>query len=251
MKQNIIFILSLFILCLYSCEEKEIELFSDGNEIFFDKFYMDAVFPGNQEADSTENSFFFYPTDATTLKTRVVVCLSGRLLEKDTEFGLKVIKEGTTATPEEYTIKDSYVFHANNIKEDATYVTDTIEIEFHKTAHLESREEGVRLVVELVGNKNLQLGQFERRRAIIICTTRTAKPDWWDDEIEDELLGKYSQKKYKLFLDNVEGAETLDALLIKEHPDKAIQLAYKFKKWLNEQDPKVIDEDGNEMTLSI
>ena len=38
--------------------------------------------------------------------------------------------------------------------------------------------------------------------------------------------------KYKLFLENVEGAEDLNENVIKEQPDLARKLVMKFKEWL-------------------
>ena len=55
---------------------------------------------------------------------------------------------------------------------------------------------------------------------------------WWNEEVETYLLGKYSPLKYKLFLENVEGAEDLNENVIKEQPDLARKLVMKFKEWL-------------------
>ena len=39
--------------------------------------------------------------------------------------------------------------------------------------------------------------------------------------------------------------------LIKNNPSRARELTMKFKKWLAEQDPKIIDEDGSEMSVKL
>lgn len=251
MRKIILLPLLLLTAILYSCQEKDIEVFSDKNEIYFDKFYINEFAPGTAQADSTVESFFFYPTDAVDIEASLVVCLSGKLLSDDVSFKLKVIEEETTANADEYTIDDEYIFHANTVKEGSSRITDVIKVRLHRSARLQDLEEGVRLVVELVANDEIGVGQHERRKAKIILTEKTSKPLWWDSEVDKYLLGKYSQKKYKLFLDNVASASTLNADMIKDYPDDARKIALEFKAWLMKQDPKIIDEDGTLMTVSI
>lgn len=70
-----------FLLCLFwACEEEKIFTFADRPEVFFDKFYMDAIYPGTEGADSTEVSFFHYPDGTKDIEVPLVVCLSGNLL---------------------------------------------------------------------------------------------------------------------------------------------------------------------------
>lgn len=251
MRKILLLSLILFTTVFQSCEEKDIDVFSDKNEIYFDKFYINEFAPGTMQADSTVESFFFYPTNAVDINAKLLVCLSGKLLTEDISFKLKVVDEETTATPDEYTIDDEYIFHANTVKEGDSRITDVIKVKLHRSDRLKDLEEGVRLVVELVENENVGLGQHERRKAVIIMTEKTAKPLWWDNEVDKYLLGKYSQKKYKLFLDNVPSAEKLDADMIKDYPDDARKIALEFKAWLMKQDPLIIDEDGSIMKVSI
>ena len=49
---------------------------------------------------------------------------------------------------------------------------------------------GVRLMVELVPLGNLQLGQTERTKAIVILTRDAIKPAWWNTEVTELLLGE-------------------------------------------------------------
>ena len=41
--------------------EKDIAVFEGRNQIYFEKFYMNALYPGTKEADTTRTSFFFFP----------------------------------------------------------------------------------------------------------------------------------------------------------------------------------------------
>ena len=39
--------------------------------------------------------------------------------------------------------------------------------------------------------------------------------------------------------------------LIAERPDRAIQLTLEFKNWLLNQDPEILDEDGEPMKVAL
>ncbi|KIO44217.1 MULTISPECIES: DUF4843 domain-containing protein [Sanguibacteroides] len=235
----------------YACSEQETILFQGIHEIYFQKFYVNEVYPGTAEADSTELSFFFYPSGTQEIYAGLTVNLSGMLLTSDIQFGLKVVPGETTANPDEYDLDDSYTFHANTTGENATEILDTIRVKLLRSDRLDELPDGVRLVVELVPTDKVLLGQLERRRAKIIIKAAAVKPDWWTQEVEINLLGTYSQKKYKLFLDHADKKLEMSADLIKDHPDRAIRLAMLFKQWLNEQNPAITEDNGTLMSVPL
>lgn len=48
--------------CIFSaCSEKDIETFHGRHQIYFDKFYMNALYPGTEEADTHQNIVLFLP----------------------------------------------------------------------------------------------------------------------------------------------------------------------------------------------
>lgn len=249
-KQYVIFML-LLVVAFGACDRREIEIFTDKNEIYFEKFYIDEVYPGLAQADSTVASFFFYPDGTKDIEAALTVLLSGDTLKENREFQLKVVEEETTANPEEYTIDPAYVFHTNTVNKDSNDVRDVIKIKFHRSDRIESMPNGVTLVVEIIPNEYLKLGQIERIRAKLILTTATAWPTWWNKEVEDNLLGDYSVKKYKLFLNEIDKKAEMSEELIAEHPDRAIQLTLEFKNWLLNQDPMILDEDGKPMEVAL
>ncbi|WP_294143351.1 DUF4843 domain-containing protein [uncultured Sanguibacteroides sp.] len=236
----------------FSCDEDKVLTFHDGHEIFFDKFYMNAFSPGTEEADSTVTTFFFYPEGTKNIEVELGVLLSGMPLTSDITFGLKVIEEETTANADEYKLDDYYTFHANTIGEDAKEIRDTIKVKLIRSDRLDDMPEGVRLVVELVPSDGVGLGQVERRRAKIILKTTAKKPDWWTQEVDDGLLGKYSDKKYYLFLNYVDKEAQMNEELIEKHPDEAIKLAMEFKEWLAKQPIEdITDTDGSIIEVAI
>lgn len=244
MNRYICILILVFVFFILGCNRDDINVFDGRSQIYFDKFYMNALAPGTEQADTTTASFFFYPEGTESIKVKLAVQFSGPALTSDLPFGLKVIEEASTAKPDEFKLEDSYTFRARPVPDGMKEVLDTIEVTLvHSDRLLELGPEGIRLVVELVPNDWVDLGQFERRRAVIVWTEVEAQPEWWDYEVEWALLGKYSYEKYKLFLQVVEGADELDGNLIKENPAKVINMVAQFKKWLTEH----LDDPDNGM----
>lgn len=231
MKIRLLFIVTLLAGIVSACGEKDIAVFEGRNQIYFEKFYMNALYPGTKEADTTRTSFF--PENTKEIKVKLVVNLSGLELEKDLHFGLKTVEEGTTAKPEEYRLEKEYTFRKRALPTDMKEVKDTIEVSvLHSDRLAELGTDGVRLVVELVPNADVDLGQYERRRAVIVWSEVEAKPDWWTHEVEWTLLGAYSYEKYKLFLQVVDTEGEFNENLIKNYPARAIAMVTEFKQWL-------------------
>lgn len=209
-------------------------LFGSDHYIYFDKFWKNASYPGTETADSTEVTFFFVGDDETSTTADLIVVLAGRQLEQDLDFKLRVVPEMTTALPEEYTLQDKYTFHARPVQEGDTRFQDTIHIQLNKSARLDEMPEGYRLVLEIVPDEQVKVGQYERSRSIIRIVKDPVRPAWWNNEVDIYLLGTYSATKYKLFLENVPGAGELDGEMIEQRPDEARKLVLEFKKWLME-----------------
>lgn len=251
MKKYLFPAIILLALLASSCDKKEVMLFNGGHEIYFEKFFMNAIAPGREQADSTTMSFFFYPDGTPDVLVSLVVNLSGTLPASDIRFGLKVVPELTTATSDEYTLDPSYTFRALEVPKGVKTVTDTIRVIMHRSARLAQIPDGVRLVVELVPNETVGLGQAERVRASIILTTRAIRPAWWTEDVERTLFGKYTEKKYKYFLNEIDKDAEMSEDLIKNRPDQAIRLVMQFKTWLLEQNPPIYEEDGSLMEVGV
>ena len=248
MKKILLFAISIVV--FFSCEQKDIMVFSDINRIYFEKFFINELAPGRAEADSTVNSFFFYPESQTSIDVIFNVLLSGLKLEKDQEFQLKVVEEYTTAKPEDYTIAPSYTFSKDALDPINKVFSQPIKVQFHKTQNLiAAGEKGVRLVVELVPNDFFGIGQTERSRAVLIGTVNPAQPEWWTYEVS-QVLGEYSAKKFQLFIKIVDPDAEVNKDFIKDSPDKFLEKAYVLKKYLIEKGP-FLDENGNEVKLAI
>lgn len=52
MKIRLLFIVTLLAGIVSACGEKDIAVFEGRNQIYFEKFYMNALYPGTKEADT-------------------------------------------------------------------------------------------------------------------------------------------------------------------------------------------------------
>lgn len=229
--------------CLTACSEQDIESFGTQRFVYFQKFWKDAPAPGTEKAEKTGVSFFFAEDDDTHVFADLQMVLAGRPLTEDLHFQLRVVEDMTTALPGEYSLDEFYTFRAKPLASDATQIDDTIHVKINRSKRLETMKEGYQLTLEIVPSNGVLAGQFERSRAVLQITKDPVRPDWWTKEVEESLLGTYSAKKYKLFLRNVEGAETLDGTMIKEHPDRARQLVMNYKRWLEVQNKETLWDD--------
>ena len=73
MKRNISFMWVAFVVLLTACNKDEIKVFNSRYQIYFDKFYINALSPGTEEADTTRASFFFYPEGTESIKVKLAV----------------------------------------------------------------------------------------------------------------------------------------------------------------------------------
>lgn len=251
MKQYILAVLAITsLLTITSCKEQDLQVFGDEKFIYFDKFWMDAIAPGTQKADSTGVTFFFAGENDTHVYAKLVVVLAGRPLDKDLPFKLRVVEKLTTAQPGEYTLADHYVFRAKPVGPGETQIQDTIQIQINRSERIMSADEGFKLALEIVPDERVKAGQYERSIARIHVTKDPVRPTWWTKEIEGVLLGTYSPKKYKLFLLHVPGANLIDETYLANHPDRVRKMVLEFKKWL--QDNPTIDETtGQPMTVMV
>ena len=243
--RNIYLGMLFFLLALVACEEKGIETYSGTHNLYFEKFYMDAYAPGTQGADSTVVSFFNYPSGTQSIQVPLVVLLSGNVPTEDIEFTLVQAEGSELQLGTDFTVESSYKFHARPVGDKATDLRDTIYVTVNRSSKVEG-EVGARLVVELVPTGKVGVGQYEQRRAVVRINSAPTKPKWWDTEITNYVLGKYSLAKYQLFMNEIDKNGEMSADLILNQPDRVRELAVAFKKYLAAQSEPIWDADNKE-----
>ena len=93
------------------------------------------------------------------------------------------------------------------------------------------------------------LGQTECRSAIIYVSNVVAKPNWWTDNVTRNYLGAYSDKKYRLFIQET-GKADIDSDNIEELRYNTIIFKHYLQK-KKDANEMVREDDGTEMTVAL
>ncbi|MEG1738193.1 MAG: DUF4843 domain-containing protein [Odoribacter sp.] len=225
------YILSLTLLLLAACSEEQITSYNDEHFVYF---------VTNEEAeevaDSTNVSFFFYSED--DIRYPLVVGLTGQPFEKDTKFRVEVDKEKTDLPKNLYDLPETFTFAANQVQ-------DTVYVSLKNNAILQNKR--YTLKIDIVDYEGIRTHRGKNGQRTLKVSDIAEKPDWWvENPIEWNYLGIYSRKKYELFL-QVTGVGNLKGMDL----GKVRILTLEFQHWLDSQNPKILDEDGNEMKTEI
>ncbi|MHA4810226.1 DUF4843 domain-containing protein [Flavitalea flava] len=220
---------ALALLTVAACKKDKIQLYKGDSYIQFSKNYI----------DSSLFSFLALPDKQEAL-TPMPVELVGPPENRDRIYKIEVVKELTSATDANYSVPVSFTLKAGHL-------TDTAWITVKKTPDLAVKP--VRLVLKIVSSEDLKTGQSDYAVSILYISNVIAKPDWWDENMTDNFMGDYSDKKYKLFI-QVTGVSDLDA----NDTNQQRYYTILFKNYLlREKDAgrTVYEDNGTEMTVAL
>lgn len=217
------------ILFFISCNKAQILLFDGDDHIQF----------VNHVNDSTLHTFLSNP-EADEMLIPLYVELVGKPKNKDREFKVSVVERFSTADEKHYSLESRYYLGAGKVR-------DTIYFKGIKTLDLSSQP--VKLVLNVSGMSELKSGQEEYSNAILYLSNVISKPNWWTDNVDKRLLGVYSDKKYKLFiqLTGVIDVDINDEASLREY--SIIMKNYLLKE--KDAERTVYEDNGIEMTVAI
>jgi hypothetical protein len=212
-----------------SCKKDEIDTYTGGTYIQFTRSYN----------DSSLFSFLALPDDDEG-NVPISVQMTGMPENRDRQFKISVVPQGTTATSAHYTLPSSFTLRANR-------VVDTAWITVKKTPDISVKP--VKLTMKMEKTDDFEIGQTDHAAIILYISNVVARPDWWDGNVEGRFLGEYSDKKLLLFI-QVTSVSELD-------PDNENEVRYytlMFKNYLlKEKDAgrTVYEENGAEMQVAM
>ena len=160
---------------LIACSKENIPLYDS-------QHYVQFV---NDYTDSMEISFFFYGS-VQQIEIPLPVKLVGMPLTEAKEIVLKANSQYTTGSSSQFALPDKALFKAGQ-------TMDTLYI----TLKREGLNQKVRLVVDIADGTEILSGQSLYSRQIIWFSTEISRPAWWDNDVEDVFLGKYSIPKFQ------------------------------------------------------
>ncbi len=232
---------------LAACEEKGIMEYSDGN--LYLSFLTDS------RKDSTILTFKTYPEGKAIVK--IPVKSMGVWLTEDREFTVSANANGTTLPAELYQLPEKCVFSAGQDQ-------DTLEVTFLNGSIL--AEKTYRLELKIDEGNLVKEGDVAYRKAVFLVSDRLERPKWWTEFdggnkgylyfniAEEYYLGKYSEKKYIMFLEELAKDNIVfdgkDRLILKTY---SIRLKNRIADY-NKANPdnKMWDEENNEyMTVPV
>lgn len=233
---------------LWSCNE--IGLTENTNDVSY------ISFTKNRTKDSTAVSFKTYNDDVVRIPLEVQ--LNGYYPE-DTpiEFTLSADLEKTTLQAGKYAFDEKYYFSPGRLK-------DTVYVELTNFAEL--KDTTLRLCVQVNESESVKRGDVDFQKAIIDVSDRLIRPEWWItldglnywgepwyNIAEEHYLGKYSEKKYIMFLtelakDDVQ-FDGKDRNILRIY---SLRLKYAVQEYNDTHDTPMMDEENDEeMTIPV
>lgn len=201
-----------------------------------DQRYIYISYPEN---DNPVFNFSFVSTPRPTATIAVPIKFAGRPLAEDLAFAVKVESgnaETTLKEGEEYEFPE-FVFRKGNF-------LDTIFVTVHRTERMESAVYNLKFSLE--SNGNFHATQTGALAAELRVTAQISQPSWWNQNVVDFYLGKYSDKKFGLFSQHIFGEDYGEL----DDNEKRFY-ALKFKYWLENQNPAIYEDDDTLMTVAI
>jgi hypothetical protein len=233
MKKIYICSIVLTLLAFLSCSEEKLGEFS--GEIVYISFIEDA------SKDSTVFSFQTYPSGE--IVADVPVRIRGHWLTSPRAFTVSVDPDSTSLPASSYELPEKCEFAPGQ-------ELDTIQIKFLNNFD-DLKNKAYRLFLRINESENVKQGEKAYRIAKFYVSDKLEIPVWWSRNdgtewnpyniVEERYLGKYSELKYKLFLDRL--AED-DASFDGTDMNVLKKYALRLKYWLEEN--PTYDEDNNE-----
>lgn len=212
-----------------SCKKEDIGVYSSGRYVQFVSDIRDSI-----------QFSFFYHLGKDEVNIPLPVKLVGQLAQKDQPYQLEVMAGESTAPAGNYSLPEAQLFR-KGVNRDTAWVT------VKRTPDLDSKD--LRLVLRLTGSRELEPGQTDCIFKIIRITAKVSKPSWWDTNMDNYYLGRYSEKKFRLFME-VTGVGDLASY----DNNQRLVLMLQFKYYLirqKENGTPVFMEDGADMLSTV
>lgn len=192
-----VYVLSIILslVAFWACSEKDIEIFS--GDVVYISFTKDA------SKDSVVYSFQTYPSGE--IVAEVPVRVRGHWLTAPRVFTVSANPDSTNLPATAFELPEKCEFAPGQ-------ELDTIRIKFFNNFE-DLKNKTYRLFLQINESDNVKQGEYAYRKAKFYVSDKLEKPTWWSRNdntesnpyniVEQVYLGKYSVKKYKLFLDRL------------------------------------------------
>lgn len=212
---------------LPGCEETEIPTWKSSQYVHF----------VNYSADTVSFTFMLHP-DRDEYELAIPVALIGSPADRDQTYSVIAIDSLSDAVAgTHYELPHPAVFRTGRVT-DSLYVTLKLTEDMKTHAY--------RLAILLMDNENFRRGPTDYLITYVKISNKVAKPAWWSSNVTTYYLGKYSDKKFDLFI-RVTGVIDMTGMSTSEMREYALQFTY----WLMAQDTPVLEDNGSRMTTPM
>lgn len=221
-----------------SCSKSEVGTFRSQDRIWFTQKV--SINYELVDVNDLNRTFALYP-GMTSIEVPFQVNLMGDPADYDREFKVVTVDSLTTAVATEYEIKSS-VLRANQ-------TVDTLWVTLHKSARLDNEE--VKLTLYMAENENFAPGYSDKLLVKVTFSNKTAKPDWWTDDMTQVYLGDYSEEKFVAlftFMTTECGIEDLNEMTDMA-PSALRKLLLRFRDYI--ADNNLTEADGSPIEIPI
>ena len=223
-------ICSLFTLILFSnCKKQEMMTYND-------KRYIQFTEP---QIDTLTVSFFLHPGKP-ELTVSMPLKMVGFLTKSDFSYQIKVDDTATNALAKNYSIPSSFSFGNSRS-------VDTARITIKNSPELKTKE--YLLAVVIVSGSDAEAGQKAYSRKLIKINDIISRPDWWDGNVEARLLGPYTDKKFRTFIQAL-GMGDLTPFPPVVQSEYFRQFKYYLIR-LKDAGTPVLEDDGTDMLSTV
>ena len=222
-----------------SCKVQEVDVFSAEESYVYFKRYIKDKDGKNVRVDTAMVSFSHH-YGVTKYTQNYYLGLVGQLPTKDLEYNVEVVKDKTTAEPDQYSLPEKLLFKKG-------LTEDILPITIYKDK-INDGDERV-LVLRLVESNDLKLALNNPNDSYTDISfrfnNRISKPLWWDETIKGVFFGEYSYKKYVTIIEanpSFTGIEGMSSAEIR-------QIAINAKDYIKKNN--ITEDDGSAMEFPI
>ena len=206
--------------------------------VYFKRYITDEE--GNRvRVDEVEMSFSHY-YGITEYTQDFYLGLVGQIPERDLEYGVEVVEDKTTATPDQYSLPEKLVFRKGQIE-------DILPITVYKDKIEDGDERVLRL--RLVESDDMKLAYSNPTDSYtdiqFTFNNKISRPKWWTSTVTDVFFGDFSYKKFMTIIEANPGFTTIEDMSSAE----IRQIALNTKDYIKKNGVK--EDDGSEMRIPI
>ena len=216
-----------------SCEEQG--LLTHTNDVSY------IAFEKNMTTDTTGVSFKFY-NEGENAKILLGVTISGKVQDKDLEFTVSVDPERTTLPATQYELPETCVIIAGELTGARVVVLTSYE--------------------KLNDGGEVRQGPSVYSRAIISVSNLLFAPEWWTRNdgdvnnpyniVEEWYLGRYSEKKYLMFLEELKKDGVVfdgkDMFILRKY---ALRLKNRIKDYNTQHPDEPMSDEYGKMEIPV